>query len=183
MKNWFKRKTKKETSTDIQALKEQLKEELKAEVRQELKDELREEVKAELLKEQSSTISSAPHSSKAKPTPSVSTPSKTKEKKTASLSLVKKESRSSTPMNRTCRHCERTLLTINGEIDRGQCKVSDKDSKGICYLACRCGYVSRFHQATLKLEGTGANPTEMNHAARLFKSAGLVPSSTSLTGR
>lgn len=204
MKNWFKRNIKKETSKkamkEIQALKEQLKEELKAEVRQELKDELREEMKAKWLKEQTQKDESSPSQSKAsssvmaeletfnpKRDDRVDQDLKTKEKKKSSpkskitnFPLIQKEVRHPMPIQRTCSHCHRELLTPNGEIQRNQCKVSATDEKGMCYLACRCGFVSRFYPSTLKIEATGTNPLEMRQAARLFKKEGLIPSRQSL---
>lgn len=160
MKKWLKKtfgKKKQETNaTNTTSLREQLKTELREELREELKAELRQEMKEE---------------AKQRISPS----------KSSTLSLVKKPSKAPLAIKQTCAHCQRPLLTSEGKIEHSNCKVSATNERGICYLACRCGCVSRFYPATLKLEVTGANMSEMKEAARLFEEVGLKPSRQSLT--
>lgn len=149
-KKWFKKVESPLQEGSIQQLKKELKEELKQELKQEFS-----EVKS--TTEESHNVS--PLSSKKSPKIHF---------------LHSKRSKHS-----VCSHCQETLITESGEFETTNCRVSGTDHSGIRYLACRCGYVSRYDRGCL--EGTGTDPKEMHYAAELFKKAGHNSFRMSLT--
>lgn len=124
---------------------------------QQLKKELKEELKQELKQELSDTHLTSPA------------------KKSSKIHFI----HSKRSKIQKCSHCQRTLITESGGFETTNCRVSGTDHSGIRYLACRCGYVSRYDRGCL--EGTGTDPKEMHYAAELFKKAGHNSFRMSLT--
>lgn len=178
MKKIFKRfrkgNNKQETAT-TNVSEQVLREELKAELRKELKEELRQELLEELACKSSTHSKKEAVSRVEKKSIIPFDKPKIVEKKP---NLIKTEK---IKIEQACSHCQHPLVDMEGNILKNHCRVSAKNEKGLCYLACHCGFVSRFHSLTSTLEPTGVNPKEMNQATRLFQEAGWNPTRRHLT--